>query len=82
MRLAHKRLFITEFGVKGPQAYKQKWLADAADVIKANPVVTGINYFNFKDVPKAWGNIEAPDWSITKETYEKFMSALYAPANN
>lgn len=76
MRFVNKPIFITEFGVKGPQSYKQNWLDDAAKTIKENPQITGVNYFNFSDSPKAWGKIEPPDWSITKETFLNFTKKL------
>ncbi len=76
LRFAHKPLFITEFGVKGPEEYKKKWMADAAGTIIANRVIFGVSYFNFADSPKAWGNIEAPDWSITPATFADFLQQL------
>lgn len=76
LRYAHKPFFITEFGVKGPQEYKKKWLEDAALTINQYPDVKGVNYFNFADVPKAWGNAETPDWSINPETFRYFVSLL------
>jgi len=77
LRFAHKPLFITEFGVKGPQDYKKKWLQDAAVVINQHPEIIGINYFNFADSPKAWGNIETPDWSTTPEVFANFLKQLH-----
>jgi beta-mannanase len=76
MRFAHRPLFITEFGVKGPEEYKEKWLEDAAWTINKYPEIKGVNYFNFADVPKAWGNAETPDWSITAATFKSFTSLL------
>jgi beta-mannanase len=76
MRFVNKPIFITEFGVKGPQSFKQKWLDDAAKTISENPQIIGVNYFNFSDSPKAWGKIEPPDWSITKETFLHFTKKL------
>ena len=76
MRFVNKPVFITEFGVKGPQSYKRKWLDDAAVTINKNPQIVGVCYFNFSDVPKAWGKIEPPDWSITKETFLHFTEQL------
>jgi beta-mannanase len=76
MRFLDKPLFITEFGVKGPESFQNKWLADAAKTINANPHIFGICYFNLYDNPKAWGNIKAPDWSITPNSMVKFSSLL------
>jgi beta-mannanase len=76
IRFAKKPIFITEFGVKGPQDYKKKWLEDAASTINKNPQIVGINYFSFSDTPKAWGNAETPDWSITPNTFESFTGLL------
>jgi len=76
IRFAKKPIFITEFGVKGPQDYKKKWLEDAANTINKNPQIIGINYFSFSDTPKAWGNAETPDWSITPNTFESFAGLL------
>lgn len=76
MRFLNKPLFITEFGVKGPETFQDKWLADAAKTINANRHVFGVCYFNLYDNPKAWGNIKAPDWSITPRSMSKFSSLL------
>jgi beta-mannanase len=76
MRFAHRPIFITEFGVKGPEDYKRKWLENAAWTINKYPEVKGLNYFNFADVPKAWGNAETPDWSITAATFKSFTGLL------
>lgn len=74
--IINKPIFITEFGVKGPQSYKKKWLDDAAVTIKKNPQIAGVSYFNFADSPKAWGKIEPPDWTITKETFLHFTEQV------
>ena len=76
MRFTQKPIFITEFGVKGPEAYKKKWLEEAAVTINKYPEIYGCSYFNFKDTPKAWGNAETPDWSITDSTFKRFASLL------
>jgi beta-mannanase len=76
MRFLDKPLFITEFGVKGPESFQNKWLTDAAKTINTNPHIFGICYFNLYDNPKAWGNIKAPDWSITANSMAKFSSLL------
>ena len=76
LRFAHKPLFITEFGVKGPDDYKRKWLQDAAATINAHPEIIGVNYFNFADSPKAWGDIETPDWSASPAVFNEFVKQL------
>ncbi|SHF43981.1 Beta-mannanase [Mariniphaga anaerophila] len=76
LRLIDKPVFITEFGVKGPEEYQTKWLNEAAVIIRNNPQIKGINYFNMSDTPKAWGEIKPPDWSITKNTFYNFLEAL------
>lgn len=76
MRFLDKPLFITEFGVKGSEDFQDKWLADAAKTINANPHVFGVCYFNLYDNPKAWGSIKAPDWSMTPKSMSKFCSLL------
>lgn len=76
MRFLDKPLFITEFGVKGSESFQNKWLADAARTINANTHIFGICYFNLYDNPKAWGNIKAPDWSITPQSMIKFSNLL------
>jgi len=75
-RWVDKPIFITEFGVKGPEEYQTKWLEAAAKVIRSNPQIKGINYFNMSDTPLAWGEIKPPDWSITKESFYRFLEAL------
>ncbi|MCF0052643.1 hypothetical protein LXM25_21405 [Dyadobacter sp. LJ53] len=76
MRLANKPIFITEFGVKGPEDFQQKWLSKAAKVIGSHPEIRGVSYFNLADNPKVWGNIPAPDWSVSKETFQHFVTTL------
>lgn len=76
MRFADKPLFITEFGVKGPEKFQDKWLSDAAKTINAYPQIFGVCYFNLYDNPKAWGHIKAPDWSITPASMQRFYSLL------
>ena len=73
---SHKPLFITEFGVKGPKDYKDQWLTAAAATIESNAEITGISYFNDADNPKAWGDIEAPDWAVTPGTFSAFLKQL------
>jgi len=76
MRFLDKPIFITEFGVKGPDAYQYKWLEAAAKTLKKDSQVIGANYFNMSDTPKAWGDIKPPDWSISKETLHHFINTL------
>ncbi|MFC0875427.1 hypothetical protein ACE01N_02485 [Saccharicrinis sp. FJH2] len=76
LRSIDKPLFITEFGVKGPEDYQTKWLEGAARVIRDNPQIAGINYFNMSDTPKAWGDIKPPDWSISAESFHHFIEVL------
>ena len=75
-RFVDKPFFITEFGVKGPEDYQTKWLEVAAKVIRKNSQIKGINYFNMSDTPLAWGEIKPPDWSITKESFHRFLEVL------
>lgn len=76
MRFAHKPIFVTEFGVKGPEDLQMKWLDDAANVINTHKEIVGACYFNLADNPKAWGQIAAPDWSITRATFISFTKEL------
>lgn len=75
-RQINKPIFITEFGVKGPEDYQNRWLEDAAKTLNENSRVIGINYFNMSDTPGAWGEIEEPDWSITSSSLHRFMKIL------
>ena len=76
MRFINKPIFITEFGVKGPEDYQTNWLKEAAGTINKNDQVFGVCYFNLYDNPKAWGKIKAPDWSISKKSFGEFCKAL------
>ncbi len=76
MRLVNKPLFITEFGVKGPDSFQNNWLKEAANTVSESPDITGVCYFNLADNPKAWGKIPAPNWGISKTTFENFAEAL------
>ncbi len=73
---SQRPLFITEFGVKGPADYKKQWLDGAAKTIEENKEITGVSYFSDADSPKAWGDIEAPDWSITPGLFNGFAKQL------
>ncbi|KAA6438492.1 hypothetical protein FEM33_17550 [Dyadobacter flavalbus] len=76
MRFTDKPVFITEFGVTGPEEFQKKWLEDAAAVINSHREIYGINYFNLADNPKVWGDIPTPVWSISKETFNHFVLIL------
>lgn len=76
MRLVNKPVFITEFGVKGPDAFKRVWLENAAKAIRKHNNIHGICYFNMTDSPDAWGEIDAPDWRVKKETFQYFTRLL------
>jgi beta-mannanase len=76
MRQAGKPIFITEFGVKGPEAFQKDWLLKAAEWIKTQPEIVGLNYFNHQDVPQAWGDMEAPNWALSASTFNAFVTAL------
>ena len=76
MRFIDKPMFITEFGVKGPEDYQTSWLVNAARTIRENPQIKGVNYFNMTDTPKAWGDIKPPDWSISKASFHNFLAIL------
>jgi len=78
MRFASKPIFVTEFGVKGPEDYQAQWLEKAAAVLAAHKEVTGACYFNLADNPEVWGNIPAPDWGISQSTFDRFVGALKA----
>lgn len=77
IRFLDQPIFITEFGVKGPEAYQKKWLEGAAKTLKNESQVIGANYFNMSDTPKAWGDIEPPNWSISKENLNHFINTLH-----
>jgi beta-mannanase len=76
LRFVDKPLFITEFGVKGPEAYQTAWLLAAARRLRKATGLKGINYFNMSDTPGAWGDVKPPDWSITAATLEAFVGEL------
>lgn len=78
MRFASKPIFVTEFGVKGPEDYQAQWLEKAATVLAAHKEVVGASYFNLADNPEVWGNIPAPDWGISQSTFDRFVKALQA----
>jgi len=75
-RKYYRMRFLKEFGVKGSEAYQHKWLAGAAKTLKQNRHVFGICYFNLYDNPKAWGHIEAPDWSISPQNMQFFCNSV------
>lgn len=81
LRFLDKPIFITEFGVKGPEEYQTRWLKRAAEIIAQNSQLIGVNYFNMSDTPKAWGEIKPPDWSITKKSFLSFTETLNREKN-
>jgi beta-mannanase len=74
--LTRKPMFVTEFGVKGPEDFQQKWMENAAKTIGKHQEIVGACYFNLADNPEVWGNIPAPDWGISKETFDHFVKTL------
>jgi beta-mannanase len=74
MRFLNRPLFITEIGVKGPEEYQKNWLKGVAATLISNRHVFGVCYFNLYDNPKAWGNIKAPDWSISPQNMQTFSN--------
>lgn len=76
LRFVDKPIFITEFGVKGKEDFQTAWLENAAKTLNKNPHVIGVSYFNKTDVPKAWGEVTPPDWSITKASFRHFIETL------
>lgn len=76
LRFIDKPIFITEFGVKGEEDFQAAWLKGAAETLNENYQVVGVNYFNKTDVPQAWGEIQPPDWSISKESFDQFIETL------
>ncbi len=81
--LANKPLFITEFGVKGPEDFQAFWLQEAAVALRAErSAVFGACYFNLYDNPDVWGEgLPAPDWSVEKATFRAFITALSGGRN-
>lgn len=76
MRFFNKPILISEFGISGPEDFKFEWLMAASKTINGNPQIKAVCYFNMVDSPKAWGDIEAPDWSVSKETFSSFIESL------
>jgi beta-mannanase len=74
--LTGKPIFVTEFGVKGPEDFQSEWMENAAETINKHQEIVGVCYFNLADNPKVWGNIPAPDWGISKETFDHFVQTL------
>lgn len=71
-----KAFLIAEFGVKGNNNYQKRWLLDAANVIENHKEIFGVSYFNQKDIPKAWGSIKPPDWSLSPEVFKTFVDKV------
>lgn len=77
MRHARAPIFVTEFGVKGPEDFQKQWLVEAGKTLRSYPTVVGACYFNLYDNPEVWGkDMEAPDWSISKNSFEAFQQSL------
>lgn len=76
IKFFNKPIFITEFGIKGPDEFQREWLLAAAKTINETPQIKGVCYFNMADTPLAWGDIEAPVWKVSRDTYQVFINAL------
>lgn len=76
VRLANKPIFITEFGVTGPEDFQSEWIANASEVVNQHSEIFGVCYFNLADNPKVWGDIPTPVWSITPKTFNRFVTSL------
>ena len=76
MRFINKPVFITEFGVKGPDNYQNNWLTEASECINESSNLIGLSYFNMNDSPKAWGDIKPPVWSISEKTFNNFVQLV------
>ncbi|MCP9200731.1 hypothetical protein MKO06_12490 [Gramella sp. GC03-9] len=76
LRFLPKPYIIAEFGVMGKTDFQNKWLDEAAQTIASEKRIHAAIYFNRQDVPKAWGDIEPPDWTISSESFDQFVSAL------
>lgn len=73
---AGKPIFITEFGVKGPENFQRLWMDGVADVVRKHREIFGLCYFNLADNPKVWGGIPPPDWGISRATFDHFVGQL------
>lgn len=77
LRFSEAPLFITEFGVKGPDAFQQEWLREAGSVLARQKRLKGACYFNLYDNPEVWGkDMVAPDWSISRSSFNAFVKAV------
>lgn len=76
--LSGKPVFITAFGVKGPEDFQAYWLEEAGKVLRQHKeTIYGACYFNLYDNPDVWGEgVPAPDWSVEAETFEAFIATL------
>ncbi len=76
LRFINKPYFITEFGVMGDEDFQNRWLKEAAKTINTNRQIIAVSYFNNSDVPEAWGEIEPPNWKISKNTFKLLVDSL------
>lgn len=77
LRFVDKPIFITEFGVKGDEAYQTRWLKNAAETINKKPQIFGVSYFNKVDNPEVWGEgMSPPEWSISRNSFLEFLASL------
>jgi hypothetical protein len=40
------------------------------------PEILAVCYFNMTDTPKAWGDVETPEWSITRAVFDAFCKSF------
>gem|GEM_PF-3414575 len=77
LRHATAPLFMTEFGVKGPDDFQREWLREAALTLARDQNLVGACYFNLYDNPEVWGkDMEAPDWSISEQSLQTFLQTF------
>lgn len=77
LRHAAAPLFMTEFGVKGPDDFQREWLREAALTLARDQNLVGACYFNLYDNPEVWGkDMEAPDWSISEQSLQTFLQTF------
>lgn len=72
----NKPVFVVEMGVTGPEGYQKNWLKKATKTLDRSSNIIAVCYFNMPDLPKAWGDIAPPVWSISKDAFSVFTAAF------
>lgn len=70
----NKPIIIAEMGITGDDNSQKKWMNAFANAVAKYPLITGVVYFNSKDVEGVWGkDISTPNWHISEKAIKPLL---------